>query len=113
MLSIEPSAEYLNMANWIRPSSSTTGGKGFDWLDYRYLGSMNPMSIRASGGFPGFSILLPLLYLLQTWPSALRLLLRLGKWLDRLPYRSGRFSLHRWMLLQKKATDLEKEYPVV
>lgn len=113
MLSIEPGAEYLNMVNRIRPSSSSTGGRGFNWLDYRRFGSIDSMSIRTSGGFPGFSALLPLLYLLHIWPSALYPLLRLGEWLDRLPYSNGRFSLHRWMLLQKEAADWEEDRPVV
>ena len=85
-------------------SESTTSGEGFLLEDYNKLGESRLTEIVACGGFTGFSLLLPILYLFRARPGVIKPLLRLSAAIDEsLGDRRywQKFTLHRWMLLRR------------
>ncbi|MDD5711615.1 MAG: class I SAM-dependent methyltransferase [Smithellaceae bacterium] len=103
-LFIDPGRELMALVELLRRQRRrTTSGYEFSLNQYDALGMGNDdTDIVASGGFPGFSLLLPLLYLLRARPTLLKPALRLAVAFDLRFSRLRRFTIHRWMILKKR-----------
>ena len=100
---IDPGLEYLNLLGGKQRVSSTTSGSGISLKTYDQLGNNPPAQIKACGGWFGFSFLLPLLYVTRRQYRLTKYLLQVANVLDKALASWRRFSLHRWMLVQRLA----------
>jgi len=103
-LFIDPGQEFMSLVSFLKPSSrnQSTGGNGFTSNEYKLLGNFEESVILKYGGIPVFSIAIPFLYLLSWAESLNKLLLIIIKQMDRVFYKLERFSIHRWILIEKK-----------
>ena len=102
-LIIDPGREFQKLVARLRPSSrrNTTGGEGFTLAEHRLLARSPEIRLVACGGNPALTALLPLLYLLHKCDAVQSLCSRLILPLDARPRRLSRYSMHRWLLLQR------------
>jgi len=101
-LYIDPGHEFTRLTAAIKPSTTTTPTRG-SWFragEYRRLGALGTTLVNF-GGTPGFSSLLPLLYALEgrAWPF--EKIARLAAVCDRRFSKWWKYSIHRWMLVQR------------
>lgn len=103
-LFIDPGSEFMRLARLgIRPARRTpTGGEGLSLKLQRRLGNSALCQVQAIGGIPLFTLLLPLLYLLQNKTRWLTPLLRMASAYDRQAKLFLRFSLQRWVLIRRR-----------
>ncbi len=104
-LFVDPSAEYIDLARRLVSSSSPTGGRGLCLGEYERLAQGAGVSVVSVGGYPGFSVLLPLLFVMRRRSRPLGLLLGLAGRIDRRIQNGGRLSFHRWMLVRRPLDD--------
>jgi len=103
-LFIDPGQEFMVLISFLKPSARhrSTGGDGFTSKYYKQLGNLEKSVLLRYGGIPFFSISIPLLYLLR-WAKGLnKILLAMIDLMDRKFYKLDRFSIHRWILIEKK-----------
>ena len=101
VLFIDAGAEFQNVMAGGK-KKQLTSGMGLTQKEYFRLGQFAGVKHLASGGFPIFSIMLPILYFIRNRTRLLNLLLpSIGK-LDTYFNQSHKFTVHRWMVLQKE-----------
>lgn len=103
-LFIDPGQEFMDLISFLKPSTRhlSTGGDGFTLNHYKLLGDLGESVLLRHGGLPFFSISIPLLYLLRGVTGLNKLLLVMVDRMDRIFYKLDRFSIHRWILIEKK-----------
>ena len=105
VLFIDPGLEFSKLVTIFKKSHSLTSGQGFYLSTYENLGKSSLSRIIGSGGLFGFTFLLPILYLFRQHRWLRQNLFKLSKWLDKKFSNWRKFSLHRWMLLEKNDLD--------
>lgn len=105
-LYIDPGHEFKRLAATLKPSTAATptGGSSFRARDYKTLGRLRT-EIADFGGVPGFSSLLPALYLTSGKPALFKTTREIARFLDRKFPRWWRFSIHRWILVRRPAAN--------
>ncbi len=102
-LCVDGGQEYMSLAAKAKPSTtdSPTGGLWFTVREYDALGSAAGCEIVNRGGMPVFSLLLPLVLLVARAPALARGLLSVASRLDDMCPMIRRFSIHRWMVIER------------
>jgi SAM-dependent methyltransferase len=100
-LFMDPGLEFLHLASLFKRSETSTSGKGFKKNAYLQLGRTDMTRVVAAGGCPVFSYLLPVLYVTAKNRGVAQKFLRVIRMLDNRAGSYHKFTLHRWMLLQR------------
>jgi SAM-dependent methyltransferase len=101
VLFIDPGQELMKAVSMLRPQSTreTTGGFGFYSYEYQKLIANSGGKIIAFGGMPIFTLMLPILIILEKVPLLQCSFLSFIKLCDNWLGHFWKFSLHRWILV--------------
>lgn len=103
-LFIEPGAEMMSLLGKLRPkpSTSTTGGRGFGLKEYRRLFQHSGYRIVGSGGNAFFTWSLPICIALKRFSRLSAAIANTAARLDLSIGGGGRLALHRWVIVRRE-----------
>lgn len=106
-LLVDPAREFMDLAARLKPSSraASTGGTGFTLAEYRAIADGQPLQTLEMGAMPAFTAALPLLLFLDKFKALPSRALRTLAALDARSHGHRRYTLHRWLLLQKPTIE--------
>ncbi len=114
-LFIDPGLEFMRLARaGLRSTRETpTGGMGFRMSEYSNLSGTQGLTTLAIGGNSLFTMLLPLLYLIQRRPALTEKILRVIRKCEANSHGLLQLSLQRWVLLGPAHTPAKEGTAIV
>lgn len=107
LFAIEPGAEFQKLVSRFYRSDTSGLAHSFHQGELHELARNAGLVSVREGGFPGTTLLLPILFMLRGWPRALRPWKWTAAQIDRCVGLNGRHSVHRWSLYRRSVSTID------